>query len=655
MKKFWFARNTTLCAVVFLGLGLARAIDFPPVTPEQLAMKDNPAQPGAKAMILYRAIERDDRMGSQAEYAQIKIFTQEGKDYGDVVLDFDRGAYTVESIKGRTIHPDGTVIPFNGKAYEKVIAEGQGFKVHRKAFTMPDVTPGSVLEYKYVVRWEASDPATHQYYYFPRSEWEVSKELYQQSAHFVFKPLTMDGLYWSLRSNRLPPDAKFNHEQLTDKVTLDLVNVPGVEKEEFMPPSSETKARVLFFYSDTHIPEPDQYWKDHGKKWHGWAEGFMDKKGAIQKDLASVISSSDSTDVKLRKIYEHVQSFENLEFESAKSDKEIKALKIRDIKSIEDVINGKAGYRNELNRTFVALARGAGFDATLVAVTERDTAIFHKEWPSSSQLAYEIPLVKVNGADIYLDPGSPFCPFGVVPWEDTAVSGLKLDKNPPVWAQIPLPPSDDSSIKRVAKMTLGDDGSLTGEVEVTFTGQDAFHHRLWERNEDDAGKKKDMEELLQDWMALKADIELEKVNDWKASNVPLVATFKVTVAGYASQAGKRVLIPCTLFAAAYRNPFTPTKRVNPIIMHYAYDRSDDVTIKLPANFQVESMPKPVAEQNNIADLNVKCDSNNGTLHLVRDFKLKGLFIDQKYYGAVRGYFQQVQAGANEQAVLKMGN
>jgi len=32
-----------------------------------------------------------------------------------------------------------------------------------------------------------------------------------------------------------------------------------------------------------------------------------------------------------------------------------------------------------------------------------------------------------------------------------------------------------------------------------------------------------------------------------------------------------------------------------------------------------------------------------------------LFIDQKYYGAIRGYFQQVQAGTNEQAVLKMGN
>jgi hypothetical protein len=90
-------------------------------------------------------------------------------------------------------------------------------------------------------------------------------------------------------------------------------------------------------------------------------------------------------------------------------------------------------------------------------------------------------------------------------------------------------------------------------------------------------------------------------------------------------------------------------------MEYTYDRSDDVRISVPAMFQVETLPKPVKQQNGVADLSVEYANENGTLHLTRDFKLKGLFIDQKFYAALRGYFQSIQAGTNEQAVLKMAN
>ena len=656
MKKFGSASAAFLAVLFLILLPLAQASDWLPITPEDLALKDNPAVPGSKAMILYRSIDRDDMMGSQIEYVRVKIFTEEGKSYGDVVLPpFDRTQFNIESVKGRTIHPDGSIVPFSGQVFEKVVAQGHGIKYRAKAFTMPDVTPGSILDYRYVIRWESSDPATRMYYYFPRSEWQVSNELFQKTAHFQFKPMTHDGLFWAMRSTNLPADTKYNQDKRTDVVTMDLVNLPGIEKEEYMPPEGEVTARVLFFYDDARIPPADEYWKSFGKKWHGSAESFMDKKGAVSRELAGVISSGDSADVKLHKIYEHVQSFENMTFESAKSDKEIKALKLRNIKNVEDVMSNKAGFRNDLNRTFVALARGAGFDSTLIRVTERDTALLHKEWPSSSQLDYEIALVKQGGTSLYLDPGSPFCPFGILPWEDTAVSGMQLDKSGTVWVDLPFMDANGTGIKRVARMTLQEDGSLTGDVRVTFTGEDAYHHRLWERNENEAGRKKDMESLLQNWMAFKADVELVKVNDWKSGSLPLVADYKVNLPGYANQTGRRVLLPSTLFAAAYKNPFTGTKRVHPICMEYLYDHNDDVTISLPAKFQVESLPKGVDDHNGVVDLKVSYANENGTLHQTRDFKLKGLFIEQKYYAALRAYFQAVQAGANEQAVLKMAN
>src|SRR5664279_5328964 len=90
-------------AVLFLiSSPLAHAKDeWQPITPEDLSLKDNPVVPQSKAMILYRSIERDDLMGSQREYVRIKIFTEEGKEYGDVEIPpFDR-EFKISGVQGR--------------------------------------------------------------------------------------------------------------------------------------------------------------------------------------------------------------------------------------------------------------------------------------------------------------------------------------------------------------------------------------------------------------------------------------------------------------------------------------------------------------------------------------------------------------------------
>jgi hypothetical protein len=643
-----------LAVLFYVGSPLAQAKDdWLPITPEDLAMKDSPSNPGAKAMILYRSIDRDDQMGSQHEYVRIKIFTEDGKSYADVSIPpFDR-EFKISGVQGRTIHPDGSIVPFSGQVFEKVVERSKDYKISAKSFTMPDVTPGSIIEYRYTRYWEAINPATRIYYYFPQSEWEISGPLFQKAAHFTFKPANPELFSYRMQATRLPEGAKFTPDKLRGTVNLELANIPPFESEPYMPPDSEVEMRVLFFYStDLRLPEGDEYWKQNGKKWANGAEGFMDKKGVLSGAVASVTLPSDSPEVKLHKLYDFVQSFQNLSFEREKSAKESQALNIREVNNVADVIANKYGYRSQLNRTFVALARSAGFEATLVKITERDEAILHREWPSFSQLGPEIAMVKLNGKNLFLDPGSLYCPFGILPWQDTGVTGLVLAKTIPTWITTPIPDPQDASMNRVAKMTLGDDGSLSGDVELTFSGLYAYQRRFRAHDEDDTERKKLMEEFLQRWIAIKGDIEFLGVNDWKASNAPLIAKYKVTLPGYASQAGRRVLLPATLFAGSYRNPFPATKRTNPIFMEYLFDDKDDVTITVPKAWQVESLPKQLNDRNPVAEMSTSYTNQNGELHFTREFLFKSIGLEQKYYGALRAYFQTVQAGANEQAVLK---
>lgn len=140
-----------LCFLVALVLPTsARAgEDWLPITPEELKMTAEPKAPGAPAIYLYRQVDRNDAEYRENNYARIKIFTEEGRKYADVEIPFVKGYGSIKGIQARTIHPDGSIINFNGKIYEKMIVKAKGLKFLAKTFTMPDVQVGSIIEYRY--------------------------------------------------------------------------------------------------------------------------------------------------------------------------------------------------------------------------------------------------------------------------------------------------------------------------------------------------------------------------------------------------------------------------------------------------------------------------------------------------------------------------
>src|SRR6516164_2353831 len=100
---------------------LGRAIDFQPVSQEELKMVSEPKAPGAPAIILYRQVDRDDsRSGTIHEdnYYRIKIFTEEGRKNGDVEIPFIKGLSDVIRIRARTIKPDGSIVLFDGNVFD---------------------------------------------------------------------------------------------------------------------------------------------------------------------------------------------------------------------------------------------------------------------------------------------------------------------------------------------------------------------------------------------------------------------------------------------------------------------------------------------------------------------------------------------------------
>ena len=614
-------------------------------------MTSEPNTPGAPAIILFRQVDHDDSNPTsphEDNYFRIKILTEEGRKHADIEIPFVKEYENIVNIKARTIRPDGSIVNFEGKAFEKSIVKAQGLKYLAKTFTLPDVQVGSIIEYYYT-----DDLAEYTLF---DSHWILSDELFTRHGKFSLKPYSGEGWTMSWSWQHLPPGTAQPKEGSDHVVRLEVSNVPAFHTEDYMPPENEMKARVDFTYHD-EAPEKDaaQFWKKLGKKRNDTLESFVGKRQAMANAVSTIVSPSDSPEVKLQKIYARVQEVRNTSFEVEKTQQEKKREKEKEPSNVEDL--WKRGYGNgrDITWLFLGLVRAAGFEAYGVWVSERQQYFFNPNLMDARKLDANVVLVRVNGKDMYFDPGAAFTPFGMLEWPETGVQGLRMDKDGGSWIQTPLPESSASRIERRSTLTLSPDtGGLEGKLTITFTGLEAMRRRLEERNEDDVDRKKFLEDQAKEYIPAASDVELKNQPDWKSSSTPLIAEYDVKIPGWAAAAGRRVLLPVGLFTATEKRVFDHAERIHPIYFEFPSEKLDDVTIALPTGWQVGSLPPEQSQDIKAVSYALKVANDKQTVHLTRKLHIDVLLLEQKYYPTLRAFFQIVRKGDEQQLVLQPG-
>lgn len=654
-RRFVLSAFLSILAVIACISPPARAQQgFPPITPEDLHMTAEPKAPGAPAIILYREVDRDDDKYRPHEdnYVRIKILTDEGRKWADVEIPFFKDMEDVDHIHARTIRPDGSTVDFGGQVYEKPLMRARSGRVLAKTFTLTDVEAGSIIEYSYTINF-------HDFYVY-NSNWILSQELYMKDAKFTLKPFqnTSDliapfRLRWTWQG--LPPGSE-PKEGGDHIVRMEVHDIQAFEIEDHMPPEDELKSRVDFIY-DQELPVKDaaEYWKRFGKKRNQQLEEFVGKRNAMEAVASQIFAAGDSSDMKLRKIYARVQQVRNTSYEVHKSEEELKRENEKPPQNAEEL--WKRGYGNGVQITwlYLALVRAAGFDASGCWVSSRQQFFFKPELMQSAKLNSNVVRVKVDGKDMYFDPGGAFTPYGMLQWGETAARGLCLNKEGGEWVETTLPQADESQIQRTAKLSLMPDGSLEGKLTVTYTGLEAMYRRLNQRHADDAGKKKYLEDQNQDAATAATQLDLTKQPDWTSSDVPMVAEFNMKVPGWLTSGGHRALLPTTMFVASEKHIFEHANRINPIYFDYPYTKTEDLTIALPAGWQVDSLPAAKVQDGHILYYSRKAESAPGTVHMERTYRVDFLLVETKYYPALRNFYQVVRTGDDAQIVLQPGN
>ena len=630
------------CLIAALSPLVYGADDWAPIHPDELKMTSDPKALGSPAIYLYRQVDRDDSENREKRYSRIKIFSEEGRKYADIEIPFIQDQGDVRNIEARTIHSDGTIVNFDGVVYDKLIAKAKGLKYWAKTFTMPDVQPGSIIEYRYTRLYPQG--------WVYDSSWILSEDLFTKYAKFSLRQADNFALQWSWPRG-LPPGT--DHPVVDHRVVrLEAHDVPAFQVEDYMPPQDEMKFRVEFVYSRNLEKDPEKFWRQEAKDRYLDIDSFTNKRKAMEQALSQIVSPSDTPEQELEKIYARCQKIRNLSFEHEKTQQELNREKLKQIKNVEDVWKRGYGSGGSITWLFLALTRAAGFEASPVMIATRDRHFFFDpKLMDAYALNTNVVLIKLNGKNLFLDPGMAFAPFGLLPWHESGVPGLIIDRDGGTWIGTSMSDPEASGLERQAALQLDDSGALEGVATLTFKGLTAISRRLEQNEEDDAERKKSLEDELKSYVPVPSDVELTGTPDWNSSSPNFVAKFHIKISGWASSAGRRILLPISPFSGGEKHVFEGENRVHSISFSYAFSDLDDITITLPSGWDASDFPQPRNTDLKGVVFQIAAEKKNDSLHVSRRLAVNAELFELKYYGLLHTFFQTVRSGDDQQVVL----
>ena len=605
-------RLAGLLIVVAIFLGAPRITankeDWLPVPPEDLALKDNPASPGSHAMILYSETIEDRGKGVCSNYTRIKIFDQEGTKFAAVEVRIPDDTYRLEDLRARTIHPDGSIVIFAAsteRRHENSITGPGDFEV----FSLPDVSPGSIIEYRYRIeaRGPEKRPLAFANYrdlslaemFLPNNPsvdvyWTPGQKLFQRQVRLIailpqiaFLPGGKRGSTLEIKTQNLPAGTQVSLKK--DTLTCEASNLPASVELAYPPPARDLQAHVEIFIPG-HPPDvSDKFWGVLAY-WKGVAEGeFQSPQRFLRRVAEETIRPGDTPDMKLRRLYARAQALRNLDYEPTPSERGTKPGGSGPPVNAEDVLRRGYGTSLQITRVFAALGAAAHFESGTVYVSSRAVQNFDPDRHDPSQLVNTLAWIRVDSGWITLDPGTPFCPFGILPWPKALSGGLVAAKDGwKIFTTRGLAPAD-TRIARGTRLQLDSQGMLRGSMRVTLTGQEALDLRLRAIGLSEEARTEMLRARVQAWLPAGAGISRLTVAGWSDGEKPLGAELEISIPAPAGPGG-RVTLPVFLPGSGDPNPFEGLTRAQPVDFPFPFEETDELRMDLPPNAKVEKLP-----------------------------------------------------------------
>lgn len=594
---------------------------------------------------------------------RLKVFTDEGKKYATITIPY-RGYDEYENvveISGSTYNLEGGKMVRTKLRAKTIKWTREGTAMWYCTFTLPDVKPGSVIEYTYKIasldfarlrdwHFQSSIPVLH-------SNMKLTTPYFYQFAFFSNMPQAR----LDVKRTELSQYIQFYTQNIyVNSVDLQLTarNIPAFRNEILMPDSSRQILKGEFLLSSA-ITRPiefarfnDYYLMPYLKPlmltttndlyevkqrimlYNELMTGYKIIEGMEWKDFTKQLSKNPDFGKNMLRAFDENKSLtDSLRRVEAGKKRMIAAYdyirhnikwngqyRIFASHSMEKIFEKKTGYSSDVNMLLINTLNRVGIQARPVLIATRSHGIPYKEVGFLRKFNHLIVSVELEGKRYLLDATDPLRPYDILSDEDLNGEGLLVNLLDYQW--IPLESASPSELIQKETHSISGDGKYTAATEAIFTGQLAL-------------------------MKIK-----QKKEGSGNSNIPYTMSYS-RQGSLPITADSIVLMPL-LENSPVENPFTEEQRTHPVDFRFERTITREVKIEIPEGYKISSLPqnRVFAMQGDFVVCSVNSQTENNAVTLTFRLELKNSYIPPQFYPDLKLFMETVKALENETVVIK---
>ncbi len=616
---------------------IAAADAFPPITEKERSLASVPGEPNVPAAFLFRKSEvlmMGYGVGGQRQTSsrllvqeRVKILTEQGKELGEVTVAHSNAA-RLSGFKGRTVLPDGRVIPLGDDArFQRKVSRRRNQRVTTVAF--PAVEVGAILDYQYELRFD---------HYLLLEPWYLADLVPVLHAEVLFKiPLEIQAQSWMRDPYKVGIKSETRKTKTGTEILIWADNVPSVPDEPFGLPFADEAALILMLptaiNNDGYEVKLLESWPTLCNRLDELYDSARRKDGSAVKkarELASAPGAREKAEAIYRFVRDGIETVEEPGIFPAEGT------------SLDKTLTQKRGDYVDKALLLQAMLRAAKLDARLVWAAHRWNGLVDIRVANPAIFDTMLVAVDLDGKRHFLDPSDRALGFGHLRFGYEGMPALLFDKKKPETIVLPEAPFEQNGRRAVLDLSLDADGRLAGTGELVLTGHHAWQRLRWQ--EDDAATLKAWTDWLKEQLG---DFQVEEVRfEEKVDEETARVTWSLKQREEEVLGDEASLFPSAPLGPS-KQPFVQdaSKRRSPVLFLFADRDEVELRLRWPEGWKLDRQPKPAAVRNRGGEMSVAVEVDGAGRSLVyrRRFDIPARQLDTTgQYQEIRALFAAVE-------------
>jgi hypothetical protein len=629
-----------LC-LAFINLCAAQTTqpEFGEITAAERTLTECPFDKEADAVVILDEASADHNDQYNLIFTRrtrIKILKQKGIHYGDIALPY-RSKDDIEYISDIEAYTCNYTP--NGIAEIKKVPQSAIYrqKVNERItlvkIAMPDVKPGSIIEYKYIT-------TAKNYNYL--DDWYFQRELPVMHSHFslVVMP-NYEFAYRVFKSEHLPIDIK--KEKESGKISFEMNNIAGLRDEPYMDAEKDYLQHVEFqmsgyqgtFGGTTRFMTTwDEVTREIMQNSSFGVQ--LNKNIPVGSEWNAKVMAIPSEFERMSTVYNFV--YKNVSWNGIGG--------IGALNGVKETWEKKKGNSGDINLLLINLLKEAKLEVYPLLVSERGHGKVNPEYPFIDQFNKVMACVLIAGKKYVLDASGPYTPPFMTPFAVINTKAFLVNRKKS--AIITLTETDKKDRNYVnIQARIDNEGAMRGKAHILSKEYARLTRvRAWERDKD-----RFKENYITTYgTGLKMDsLVMQNLDN---DSMPLEQQFNFTNPPTVS--GDYKLVNLNLFTGIAKNPFISDIRFTNVDFGCLQSHTVLEYIELPTTLKIETLPR-----------NLRMIMPDTSISFSRILELKDNVLQVRYeinttrsvftaddYEYVKNFYKKMAEIMNEQIVLK---